>query len=184
MAIENFNIENDEKFYFVKSKDIAKRRLIIGAVCTAATLLLAFSSIMLFVKILLPVIAAGITLISVLSASKEYISFGKDGKIKIVSGFGAETVDVSELKRIAVNFKEWENNEFSAQVKFVFSEGDVILKDYGAKFENTANHLGLSSYTMPKKEMEAVCEKLASMNICNISVIDIEQDIVYQYIKK
>jgi hypothetical protein len=184
MAIENFNIETDEKFSFVKSKEIAKRRLIIGAVCTAASLVTLLTSAMLIFKILLPVAVAAISAICVISAAREGFVIGHDGKIKITSGFGTESIALSELKRIAVNFKEWENGEFTAQVKFVFSEGDVFLKDYGAKFENTANHLFLSSYTMPTQDMEAVRGTLEKMNICNITVIDINQDIIYQYIKK
>ncbi|MBQ9745934.1 MAG: hypothetical protein IJW21_03850, partial [Clostridia bacterium] len=94
------------------------------------------------------------------------------------------TFELAQLKRLAVNFSEWETGEFSADLKFVTEDGEIFKKEYAAKFESTENHLGLSAYTLPREKVDEYCERLAQMNICNISVIDANKDIVYQYIRK
>jgi hypothetical protein len=130
-------------------------------------------------------VAAVIALISLVTAPKNGLYVYTDGKIKLCSGvFGGGTFELKDLKRIAVNFSEWETGEFSADIKFVTEDDEVFKKEFAAKFESTENHLGLSTYTLSRAQVDEYCAKMAEMNIFNVSVIDANKDIVYQYIRK
>lgn len=184
MSLNDVKIMQDERFTFIKTKKIFVPRLIIAIIFAALTLLptkLDVTSIIF--KVVFAVIFV-VLLINALAIPRDGLYIYKDGKVKIISGVGKDEFELSSVKRIAVNFTEWENEEFSAQFKIVFEDGEILNKNYAKKFEDTGNHFSLSSYTMSKAEMEAICKRLEEMNICNISVIDFNKDITYQYIKK
>lgn len=184
MSLNDVKISQDERFTLVKTNKILLPRLIAAIILAILVLIpvkLSIASIVL--KIAIAAIFV-VLLINVITLPKTGLYIRKDGKIKIVYGMSKDEFEISAIKRIAVNFTEWENEEFSAHFKFVFEDGEIVNVNYAKKFEDTGNHLSLSSYTMSKEEMEAACKKLAEMNICNISVIDFNKDITYQYIKK
>ena len=185
MSINDVKINKDERFDFINPKNIIIKNAVIAAIALAPVIIpyeLTVFSIIL--KIVFGVIAI-ISLISLILAPRNALYVLKEGKIKLVDGaFGGITLELKELKRVAVNFSEWENGEFSADLKFVTEDGDVYKKEYAAKFESTANHAGLSAYTLPREKVDEYCAKMAEMNLFNVSVIDANKDIVYQYIRK
>lgn len=182
MSIENIKIENNERLSFIKAKAFFKAKVIASIVIAALSVVaICIPQVLLFFKVMLPVSLIFLAL-SIVSDNREGVFISTDGKIKITCGLGTDTFDLKDVKRIAVNFTEWENEEFSTQIKIVFNEGDVYNKNYAAKFENTSNHLFLNKYTLPKSDIDVLCAKLEEMNICNITVIDINKDITYQSI--
>lgn len=184
MSLNDVKITQDERFTFIKIQKILVPKLIAAIIFAVLALLpvkLTISAIIF--KVIFAVIFA-VLLINVITIPKNGIYILKEGKVRIVYGMGKDEFALSQVKRIAVNFTEWENEEFSAHFKFVFEDGEIANVNYAKKFEDTENHLGLSSYTVSKAEMETVCKKLEEMNICNISVIDFNKDITYQYIRK
>ena len=185
MSMTDVNITQDTRFNFVDPKGI----IVKNAVIAASTLLLAVIPYELTVySVILKIACAVIAVISIIAlvlAPRNGLYISKDGKIKIVDGaFGSVTIDIKTLKRAAVNFSEWENGEFSADLKFVTEDGEIFKKEYAAKFESTANHTGLSTYTLPREKVDEYCEIMADLNLFNVSVIDANKDIVYQYIRK
>ncbi len=184
MSINDVKITQDERFTFIKTNKIFVPRLITAIVFAILALFpvkLDVPSIIF--KIVFAVIFL-VLLISALNVRRDGLYIYTDGKIKIISGMSKDEFELIQVKRIAFNFTEWENEEFSAQFKVVFEDGEILNQNYAKKFEDTGNHMGLSSYTMSKADMEEICKRLEEMNICNISVIDFNKDITYQYIKK
>ncbi len=184
MLLNDVKISQDERFTFIKYKKIFATRLIF-AIFSAALVLLPtkLDPTSVICKAVFAVIFI-ILLINALAIRRDGLYIYTDGKVKIISGIGKDEFELIQVKRIAFNFTEWENEEFSAQFKIVFEDGEILNQNYAKKFEDTGNHMGLSAYTMSKADMEAICKKLEAMNICNISVIDFNKDITYQYIKK
>lgn len=185
MSINDVKITQDERFSFINPKKI----IIKNALIAALTLLMAILPYELTIfSIILKIVCAVIAVISLVAlavAPRNGLYFCKDGKVKLVCGVcGGGKFELANIKRIAVNFSEWETGEFSADLKFVMEDGEIFKQEYAAKFENTANHFGLDTYTLPRKTVDEYCERLAAMNVCNVSVIDANKDIVYQYIRK
>ena len=184
MSLNDVKITQDERFTFVKTQKILLPRIIAAIVFAILALLpVKLTLTAIIFKALFAVILVFL-LINVIKIPKNGLYILKNGKVRIVSGMSKDEFDLSEVKRIAVNFTEWENEEFSAHFKFVFEDGEIANVNDAKKFEDTGNHFGLSSYTVSKTEMEAACKKLEEMNLCNITVIDFNKDITYQYIKK
>lgn len=185
MSINDVKITQDERFNFMNPKGI----IIKNAVIAAITLLLAVVPMKLSIfAIVLKIVCAIVAVANIVALAlvpKNGLYIYKDGKIKLVDGaFGGGTFEIQNLKRVAVNFSEWENGEFSADLKFVTEDGEIFKKEYAAQFESTANHAGLSAYTLPRKKVDEYCGKMAEMNLFNVSVINANKDIVYQYIRK
>ena len=185
MSINDVKITQDERFNFMTPSGI----IIKNAVIAAFTLLIALIPYELTIFGIILKVACGIiaviSLIALALAPRNGLYVYKDGKIKLVDGaFGGATFELKNLKRIAVNFSEWETGEFSADLKFVTEDGEIFKKEFAAKFETTANHAGLSTYTISRERVDEYCAKMAEMNIFNVSVIDANKDIVYQYIRK
>ena len=184
MSINDVKITQDERFTFIKTKNLVIARAVIAAVFVLLALLPIKSIFDIILKAVF-CIAAIVALVSLASLPRNGLYVSKDGKIKLVDGaFGGGTFELKDLKRIAVNFSEWETGEFSADLKFVTEDGEIFKKEFAAKFESTANHAGLSTYTLPRETVDEYCEKMAEMNIFNLSVIDANKDIIYQYIRK
>ena len=185
MSINDVKIDRDERFDFVNPKSTIIKNAVFAALFAALAVIPCELTIMAIILKIAFAILAVISIISLAIAPRNALYVLKSGKIKLVDGaFGGITLELKELKRVAVNFSEWENGEFSADLKFVTEDGDVYKKEYAAKFESTANHTGLSSYTLPREKVDEYCEKMAEMNLFNVSVIDANKDIVYQYIRK
>ena len=185
MSINDVKITQDERFSFIKPKNLIIVRAVIAAVFALfAVMPVKFTVFSIILKVC-SVIIVVVALALLVSVPKDGLYVYKDGRIKLVSGiFGDASFELSGLKRVAVNFSEWETGEFSADLKFVTEDGEIFKKEYAAKFESTANHMGLSTYTIPRAQVDEYCARMAEMNVFNVSVIDANKDIVYQYIKK
>ena len=88
---------------------------------------------------------------------------------------------IKKLKRITIIFNEWKNNKYSAIVKLVYNDEKYFIKDYSKQFRNMKNKkLAMSMYTITKKKIDRICNKLVDLNICSITIIDTNRNIVYQ----
>ncbi len=184
MLLNDVKITRDERFTFIKTQKIFVPRLVTAIVFAILALLpVKLDAPSIIFKIVFAAVFV-VLLVSALNVRRDGLYVYTDGKVKIISGIGKDEFELIQIKRIAFNFTEWENEEFSAQFKIVFEDGEILNQNYAKKFEDTGNHMGLSAYTMSKNDMEAICKRLEAMNICNISVIDFNKDITYQYIKK
>ena len=75
-------------------------------------------------------------------------------------------LDVKDLEKLSIVFTEWGNNKYSVMIKFVYMDGKVFLKDYSKQFRNMKNKkLAMSMYTINKRKMERICNKLLDLNI-------------------
>jgi hypothetical protein len=185
MSINDVKITKDERFNFMNPKKVMLKNAIIAAIALLLVIIPYELTIFAIILKIACAIIAVINIIALVLAPKNGLYVTKDGKIKLVDGaFGSLTLELNSLKRAAVNFSEWENGEFSADLKFVTEDGEIYKKEYAAKFESTMNHAGLSSYTLPREKVDEYCEKMAEMNIFNVSVINANKDIVYKYIRK
>ena len=63
----------------------------------------------------------------------------RGGRILFVPDFRFKAVKLKDVKRIAINFNEWDNDKYSATVKFVYSDGRIFVKDYSKSFVMTMN---------------------------------------------
>ena len=89
---------------------------------------------------------------------------------------------IEDLERMAVNFNEWQNNKYSAKVKFVYKDGRTFTKDYSTQFRRSykPNRFIMSVYTVNKKKVDSICEKLSDLEICIATVIDKNSNIICQ----
>lgn len=56
-----------------------------------------------------------------------------------------------------------------------------FLKDYSKQFRNMKNKkLAMSMYTITKRKMERICNKLLDLNICVTTILDKNRNIIYQ----
>ena len=126
--------------------------------------------------ILLPIILFGI-LITPLNGM--FIS--KKGNVVFIPDLRIKKINMNDLDRIAINFNEWENYKYSAKVKLVYKDGRVFVKDYSKQFRNMSNKkLYMSMYTIRKCKVDKICEKMLNIDICVITIINEQRNIVYQ----
>ncbi len=105
----------------------------------------------------------------------------QNGMIFFVPDFRIKKINVKELERIAFNLNEWENNKYSVTVKFVYKDGEVFAKDYSKQFRNMRNKkLAMSMYTIKKRRVDRICEKLADLDNCILTIVDKNRNITYQ----
>ena len=110
MSLTDVKITQDERFNFMNPKG----GIIKNAVVAALALLLViipyeFTITTIILKIVFGIIAV-LSLIALALAPQNGLYVAKDGKIKLVDGaFGGGTFELESLKRVAVNFSEWEN---------------------------------------------------------------------------
>ena len=105
----------------------------------------------------------------------------KNGNILFFPDFRLKKLNIKDLKRIALNFNEWENNKYSVTIKFVYKNGDIFKKDYSKQFKNMKNKkLAMSIYTISKTKVENIGKKLADVDICVITIINQNNQIIYQ----
>ena len=57
----------------------------------------------------------------------------------------------------------------------------VFCKDYSKQFRNIKNKkLAMSMYTITKRKVERICNKLLNLNICVTTIVDKNKNITYQ----
>ena len=95
------------------------------------------------------------------------------GTILFLPDFRLKKFNIKDLEKMAITFNEWENNKYSAMLKFVFRDGNVFIKDYSKQFRNMKNKkLAMSMYTITKREVERICNKLLDLNVCVVTIVD------------
>ena len=129
--------------------------------------------------ILLPIILFGIL---ITPFNGMFIS--KRGNVIFIPDLRIKKVNMNNLERIAINFNEWENYKYTATVKLVYKDGRVFVKDYSNQFRIISNNiykkLCMSMYTIRKSKVDEICEKMLNIDICVITVINEQSNIVYQ----
>jgi hypothetical protein len=105
----------------------------------------------------------------------------KKGSVLFLPDFRFKKFNVKDLEKIAIVFTEWENNKYSAMIKFIYRNGQVFCKDYSKQFRNMKNKkLTMSMYTITKRKVDRICNKLLDLNICITTIIDKNRNITYQ----
>ena len=95
--------------------------------------------------------------------------------------FRFKKINVKDLERLSIVFTEWENDKYSAMIKFVYRDGKVFYKDYSKQFRNMKNKkLAMSMYTIKKGKTERICNKLLDLKICVTTILDKNRNIIYQ----
>jgi len=108
----------------------------------------------------------------------------KNGTIFFMPDFRLKILNVQDLTRLSFNFNECENNKYSVTVKLVYKDSKVFIKDYSKKFKTKKiPKLAMSMYTITKRKVDVICEKLLDLNICIITTIDKNSNIIYQNIQ-
>lgn len=89
--------------------------------------------------------------------------------------------NVKDLEKIAIVFTEWEKNKYSAMIKIIYRNGKVFCKDYSKQFRNMKNKkLTMSMYTITKRKVNRICDKLLDLNIFITTILDKNRNITYQ----
>ena len=89
---------------------------------------------------------------------------------------------MNELKRVALNFNECKNKKYAVTVKMIPKNGNVFKVDYSVHFRNhiKGEKLAMAMYTISKKKVDSIVAKTADLDIFSITIIDQNQEIVYQ----
>ncbi len=139
-----------------------------------------WSEVPIFIKIFWPIIMLVIAT-GIITTPLNGMFLTKNGTIFFVPDFRIKKTHVEELERIAFTFNEWENEKYSVTVKFVYKDGKVFIKEYSKQFRNAKNkNLSMSVYTIEKRKVDKICEELADLNICYITIVDRDYKIIYQ----
>ncbi len=139
-----------------------------------------WSKMPIFIKIFWPILSA-IILIGVIITSLNGMIITKKGSVLFLPNFRFKKFNVKDLERIAIVFTEWENNKYSVMIKFIYKNGKVFCKDYSKQFRNMKNKkLTMSMYTITKRKVDIICNKLLDLNICITTIIDKNRNITYQ----
>ncbi len=139
-----------------------------------------WSEMPILIKIFWPILST-IVFIGILVTPLNGMIITKKGTVLFLPDFRLKIFNVKTMKRIAIMLNEWDNNKYSAMVKLVYGDGRVFIKDYSKQFKNMKNKkLVMSMYTITKRKVERICNKLLDLNICVITIIDKNGNITYQ----
>lgn len=139
-----------------------------------------WSEMPIFIKIFWPILSA-IIFMGVIIAPLNGMVITKKGTILFLPDFRLKKFNVKDLENIAIVFTEWENNKYSAMIKFIYRNGKVFCKDYSKQFRNMKNKkLTMSMYTITKRKVDRICNKLLDLNVCSTTIIDKNANIIYQ----
>ncbi len=139
-----------------------------------------WSEMPIFIKIFWPVLLA-IVFIGIIITPLNGMIITKKGTILFLPDFRLKKFNVNDLEKIAIIFNEWENNKYSVMVKFIYRDGKGFCKDYSKQFRNMKNKkLAMSMYTITKRKVERICNKLLDLNICVTTIMDKNRNITYQ----
>lgn len=131
-------------------------------------------------KILLPIVSLIIFLGEIfIPFNGMYI--GKKGTVVFVPDLRIKKFRINEIKRMAFNFSEWNNKEYSVTIDIVFPNGKIFTKDYSQQFKNIRmNWCVKSVYTIKRAKVDKIIEQLSNYDFCAINVINQCGEIVYQ----
>lgn len=154
--------------------------LLIVIVPSSYLLFTYWSEMPIFIKIFWPILLA-IIFIGIIITPLNGMIITKKGNVLFLLDFRLKKFNVKDLEKIAIVFTEWENNKYSVMIKFIYRDGKVFCKDYSKQFRNMKNKkLAISMYTITKRKVERICNKLLNLNICVTTIIDKNKNIIYQ----
>ena len=131
-----------------------------------------WSEMPIFIKIFWPILLA-IIFIAVIITPLNGMIITRKGTILFLPDFRLKKFNAIDLEKIAIVFTEWENHMYSVMIKFIHKDGKVFIKDYSKQFRNMKNKkLAMSMYTITKRKVERICNKLLDLNICVTTIID------------
>lgn len=134
----------------------------------------------IFIKIFWPILLA-IIFIGVIIIPLNGMIITKKGTILFLPDFRLKEFNVNGLEKLAIVFNECENNKYSVMIKFIYRNGKFFCKDYSKQFRNMKNKkLAMSVYTITKRKVEKICNKLSDLNICVTTIVDKNGNINYQ----
>lgn len=138
-----------------------------------------WSEMPIFIKIFWSILLV-IIFIGVIITPLNGMIITKKGTILFLPDFRLKRFNIKDLEKLAIVFTEWENNKYSVMIKFVYVDGKVFCKDYSKQFRNMKNKkLAMSMYTITKRKVEIICNKLLNLNICVATIIDKNRNITY-----
>lgn len=138
-----------------------------------------WSEMLIFIKIFWSILLV-IIFIGVIITPLNGMIITKKGTILFLPDFRLKRFNVKDLEKLAIVFTEWENNKYSVMIKFVYVDGKVFCKDHSKQFRNMKNKkLAMSMYTITKRKVEIICNKLLDLNICVATIIDKNRNITY-----
>lgn len=143
-------------------------------------LIVYWSEMPIVIKIFWPILSA-IILIGVIITPLNGMIITKKETILFLVDFRVKKFNIKDLERLAIVFTEWKNSKYSVMIKFVYRDGRVFNKDYSKQFSNMKNkRLVMSMYTITKRKVETICNKLLDLNICVTTILDKNSNITYQ----
>ena len=174
--------DKNQKISFI-SKDITVLlfSLLLAVIVTCSCIMFVYWSEMpILIKIFGPILLA-ITFIGIIITLLNGMIITKKGTILFFPDFRVKTFNIKDLKRISIIFNEWENNKYSATIKFVYTSEKVFLKDYSRQFKNMRyKKIAMSLYTINKSKVNSICENLSNLDVFIITIIDKDKKITYQ----
>lgn len=154
--------------------------LLIVIVPCSYLLFMYWSEMPIFIKMFWPVLLVIIFAGLIITPLNGMIITEK-GTVLFLPDFRLKKCNVKDLERLSIVFSEWENNKYSATIKFVYKDGKVFYKDYSKQFRNMKNKkLAMSVYTITKRKIEIICNKLLDLSICAITILDKNKNIIFQ----
>lgn len=154
--------------------------LLIVIVPCSCLLFTYWSEMPIFIKIFWPILSA-IIFIGIIITPLNGMIITKKGTILFLPDFRLKKFNAKDLERMAIVFTEWKNNKYSVMIKFIYKDAKVFCKDYSKQFRNMTNKkLTMSMYTITKRKVERICNKLVDLDICVITIIDKNINITYQ----
>lgn len=139
-----------------------------------------WSEMPILIKIFWPILLSFI-FIGIIITPLNGMIITKKGTVLFLPDFRLKKFNVKDLEKIEIVFNEWDNNKYSVIIKFVYGDSKVFKKDYSKQFRNMKNRkLAMSMYTITKRKVERICNKLLDLNICVVTIIDRNRNISYQ----
>lgn len=138
-----------------------------------------WGTIPLAVRILVPtlLVVTGVGLLSVLFCG---VWIGRK-RVLVIPDMRIIVAARSKLRRIAVNFNQWDNGRYSVTIKLLYRDGRLFTMDSSRQFRNARRKkLLMACYTISERNRQSVCDRLSEIDGCIVTVVDRAQKIVYQ----
>src|SRR5690554_1312184 len=139
-----------------------------------------WSEIPLFMKILWPMLLT-VIFVGIIITPLNGMIITKQGTILFLPDFRIKKLNIKDLEKMVIIFHERENNKYTSQVKFIYSDGNVFVKDYSKQFRNMKHKkLAMLMYTIEKRKVDIICKKLLDLDVCVITILDKNRKTIYQ----
>lgn len=135
----------------------------------------------ILIKIFWPIMSI-IIFIGIIITPLNGMIITKKGTLWFIPDFRILRFNINYLNRLSIIFSEWENNKYSVQIKIIDKDGKTFYKDYSKQFKNIRKNkkLLMAIYTISKRKANKICNKLLDLDICFITIIDKNKNIIYQ----